>query len=128
MTYKGYDAVVEYNEKDRSFSGMVLNTRDVIHFEGESVDELEQAFHDSVDFYLKTCAKNGLEPEKPFSGNIALRVAPELHRALVVAAAKEHKSLNVYLAESLQRSLESQPVRADAKVRFGKVQRKELVR
>jgi len=52
MTYKGYEAVAGFDEDAGVFSGEVINTRDVITFQGSSVKELTKAFHDSVDDYL----------------------------------------------------------------------------
>ena len=46
MEYKGYTGIVEYDEDAQIFSGMVINTRDVITFQGESVGELKKAFED----------------------------------------------------------------------------------
>jgi predicted HicB family RNase H-like nuclease len=66
MDYKGYVAVVNYDEDERIFSGEVINTRDVITFQGESVSELEKAFQYSVDDYLEFCESRDEEPEKPF--------------------------------------------------------------
>ena len=62
MTYKGYQARVELDEEARVFHGEVINTRDVITFQGSSVDELQQAFEDSVDDYLEYCAARGEKP------------------------------------------------------------------
>jgi predicted HicB family RNase H-like nuclease len=49
VTYKGYEGVVKFDEEARIFHGEVISTRDVITFQGSTVDELEQAFRDSVD-------------------------------------------------------------------------------
>ena len=59
MTYKGYQSKVELDEKAGVFHGEVINTRDVITFQGTSVEELKQAFEDSVDDYLEFCASRG---------------------------------------------------------------------
>lgn len=61
MNYKGYIGQVEYDDENRIFSGSVINTRDVITFQGESVQELENAFHESVDDYLTWCREDGVE-------------------------------------------------------------------
>lgn len=58
MTYKGYDAIVQFDEDGKVFSGEVINIRDVITFQADSVDEMEKAFRDSVEDYLEFC--NGL--------------------------------------------------------------------
>jgi predicted HicB family RNase H-like nuclease len=105
MTYLGYESVVEFDEDAMLFHGEVINTRDVITFQGTSVAELTQAFHDSVDDYIEFCKELGREPEKPFSGNFMLRVSPELHRRLSSAAAKSGKSLNSFVAEKLESEL-----------------------
>ena len=69
-------------------------------------------------------------PEKPFSGNFVVRIDPELHRRIAIEAKRRGKSLNTFMAEGLQRTLETQPVRTDAKRRFRKVKvnRKALVK
>lgn len=59
MEYKGYVARVEFDESANVFHGQVLNTRDVITFEGRSVDELWDEFKNSVEDYLEFCAETG---------------------------------------------------------------------
>jgi len=59
------------------FHGEVTNTQAVITFQGTCVDEIEQAFKDSVDDYLTWCKERGKEPEKPFSGKFVLRILPD---------------------------------------------------
>ena len=78
MEYKGYFAKVEVDEGAGLLHGEVINVRDVITFEGTTVQELKKAFHDSVDDYLEFCATRGEDPEKPFSGKFVVRIPPEL--------------------------------------------------
>lgn len=101
MTYKGYEGVVEYDESAGLFTGEVINTRDVITFQGKSVRELERAFRDSVDDYLEFCKARKEEPDKPFSGKLMLRLAPALHRRVALEARREHKSINRYIIDRL---------------------------
>ena len=67
ISYKEYRAKVEFDCSARVFHGWVIDTRDVIFFEGISVDELNREFHSSIDDYLAMCAERGEEPDKPFS-------------------------------------------------------------
>ncbi|NCQ70937.1 MAG: type II toxin-antitoxin system HicB family antitoxin [Microcystis aeruginosa L111-01] len=67
MKYKGYEAIIEYDEEDRLFFGRVINIKDIIVFDGLSVDELEQSFQDVIDEYLADCQALNKTPEKPFS-------------------------------------------------------------
>ena len=99
--YKGYSAEIWFEEDDAAFHGIVAGIRDTVHFEGENPDELMKAFHDSVDDYLAYCAERGKEPQKPYSGNIALRTTPEIHQLVGQAAASEGKSVNQWVSETL---------------------------
>ena len=104
MEYKGYRAAVRFDYEAGVFHGRVVDTRDVIFFEGTSVDQLIEEFHFSIDDYLAVCAERGREPSKPFSGRIPLRVPPEVHRAATTAAQAEGKSLNAWLTETIERA------------------------
>jgi predicted HicB family RNase H-like nuclease len=106
LEYQGYQGVVEFDYDADIFFGEVVGLRDVITFEGKSVEELEQSFRDSVDEYLKFCLELGKSPEKPFSGKFNLRLPPELHRAIAVKAKKENKSLNQWASETLARAVD----------------------
>jgi predicted HicB family RNase H-like nuclease len=86
VKYKGYEAVVKYSDEDETFIGEVINTRDMLVFDGNDVTEIEQSFHAVVDDYLEDCDKEGKEPNKPFSGQFVLRVDPKLHRELFIQA------------------------------------------
>lgn len=67
MKYKGYEATIEYDAEDRLFFGRVVNIKDVIVFDGLSVDELEQAFHHVIDEYLADCKALNKTPNQPLS-------------------------------------------------------------
>ena len=68
IEYKGYAGMAEYDEEAKIFHGQVINIRDVITFEGESLSDAEKAFRESVDDYLAWCREDGKEPDKPYSG------------------------------------------------------------
>jgi len=102
MTYRGYTARIDYDDLDRIFVGRLAGIRDMVSFHGESVSDLETAFHESVDDYVKLCDKLGQTPQKPASGKLMLRVAPEIHRAALIAAQASGQSLNQWAAQVLQ--------------------------
>lgn len=106
MEYKGYVGKVEFDDEADVFHGEVINLRDVITFQGKTVEELRQAFRDSVDDYLEFCATRGEDPEKPYSGKFVIRVNPELHKSIVVESRKRGKSLNSWVADALSKALE----------------------
>jgi predicted HicB family RNase H-like nuclease len=102
MTYKGYAARIEYSDEDACFVGHIAGISDIVGFHGETVQEMRDAFSEAVDDYLDTCAKAGLEPKKPYSGKIMLRVSPELHAKAAMIAAAQGKSLNALASEALE--------------------------
>jgi predicted HicB family RNase H-like nuclease len=102
MEYKGYVGKIEFDDDAGIFHGEVLDTRDVITFQGRSVAELKSAFRESIDDYLAFCKERGEEPNKPFSGQFVTRIPPELHREVNLAASRSGKSLNAWVVEQLQ--------------------------
>jgi predicted HicB family RNase H-like nuclease len=95
---------VEYDEEAEALHGEVTNTRDVITFQGRSVEQLKQALADSVEDYLAFCRERGEEPEKPYSGQFVVRVEASLHRAVAAAAKRAGASLNKSVAATLERA------------------------
>jgi predicted HicB family RNase H-like nuclease len=67
MAYTGYLAHVTFDAPTNLFHGEVINIRDVVTFQEQSVDECRQAFADSVENYLVFCAERGEGPDQPFS-------------------------------------------------------------
>lgn len=106
MEYKGYIGKVEIDDEAGILHGEVINIRDVITFEGKSVDEIQKAFRESIDDYLDFCAQRGESPEKPFSGKFVLRLPPELHRKAYIQAKLANKNLNGWVTEILQTVLQ----------------------
>jgi len=104
--YKGYEAVITFIDPDSdTITGEVLGIDDLVHFQGQTPAQLQQAFHDSVDDYLAFCGKLGKAPARPFSGKVALRLSPEAHGRAAAAARQSGKSLNAWLGEAIARAL-----------------------
>lgn len=99
--YKGYQAVVSFDEDALLFHGDVLGIRDVITFQAKTAKELPKAFHDSVDDYLNWAAEDGFTPQKPYSGKLAFRTTPEHHRLITEAASAEARSINQWMDDVL---------------------------
>ncbi|MEP7455953.1 type II toxin-antitoxin system HicB family antitoxin [Phyllobacterium sp. SB3] len=105
MHYKGYEAVIEFDEDADIFHGEIVNLRDVITFQGASASALKKAFAESVEDYLEFCKQRGEEPEKPFSGQFVVRTEPILHKAISSAARRAGVSLNKWVVATLERSV-----------------------
>ncbi len=104
MKYKGYAGRAEFDDGASLLHGEVLDLRDVITFQGTSVEELDKEFRNAVDDYLEFCEERGEEPDRPFSGRLMLRLPPHLQRDVYVRARQEGKSLNQWIAEKLEQA------------------------
>ncbi|OGO18516.1 MAG: antitoxin HicB [Chloroflexi bacterium RBG_16_48_8] len=108
MEYKGYIGKVEIDEEAGILHGEVINIRDVVTFESRTVEELQQAFRDSIDDYLEFCSQRGEDPEKPFSGRFVIRLPAELHRKAYIKAKLTDKSLNRWVTEVIETAVQEQ--------------------
>lgn len=111
MTYKGYTASMVFDAQDKIIVGRVLDIDDIITFHGESVSEFEANFHAVVEDYLAASRQLGSAPEKPASGKLMLRIAPEVHAAALKAAARNGTSLNKWAEGALGKAARKPPTR-----------------
>jgi predicted HicB family RNase H-like nuclease len=106
LIYKGYMGYVEFDDETDIFHGEIINTRDVITFQGSTVAEIKKAFKESIDDYLNFCKERDEEPEKPFSGKFNLRIDPALHRQVYISAKQHQISLNQWIAEAIKHHIQ----------------------
>lgn len=102
MTHNGYYARVEFDAEDEIFVGHIGGINDVVGFHSDNAAGLRQAFHEAVDDYLATCAAAGKAADKPYSGKVMFRIAPELHARAALAAQMTGKSLNQWAEDALR--------------------------
>ena len=111
MEYQGYHAKIEYSDEDKLFIGEVFGIRDSLNFHGESIQELEEMFHQSIDNYLENCRAFGKEPDKEFRGSFNVRLTPEQHRAAALAAKSHGITLNQFIALAVEECLNPKGVK-----------------
>ncbi len=75
----------------------------IYSFQGSCVAELKQSLQDSVEDYLRWCAEEGVEPEKPYTGKFVVRLSPDLHRRISLKARAAGVSLNQWVSDALTR-------------------------
>lgn len=63
LSYKNYNGTVEYSKDDECLYGKVVGIKSLLLYEGNSIQELEQAFKSTVDEYLN----NKLGAQSPSS-------------------------------------------------------------
>ena len=111
MEYKGYVAAVEFDDSIDVLHGRIVNSGPypIATFEATDARELRREFEQSVDEYLKWCEEDGVEPKRPFSGKLNLRLGSELHALVAAAAIANRMSINSWIVRSLRSSIGVRP-------------------
>ena len=102
MSIDGYNAKIEYDPELDLFRGEILGLNGGADFYGKNPKELRAEFRKSLEVFLAVCAEKGIEPRRHFSGKFNLRIPPELHEQLAIAAQAEGKSINTLAQEALR--------------------------
>ena len=105
MELDGYTAVIRYNPETDTFRGEIQGLNGGADFYGQSPDDLRREFRASLDFFLETCAKHGIEPRKTASGKFMVRLSPELHDQAATAAMAAGISLNALVERAIRNEL-----------------------
>ena len=114
IDYKGYTGIFEFDPEVELFTGHVVDLKDEIYFEGESVEELKASMKRAVDHYLKVCKQRKEDPEKPFSGKLNVRLGSDLHREVAVAAGAAGESINSWIVRIVETATGDQKGSASA--------------
>ncbi len=109
MMLDNYSAKIEYDPELDQFRGEILGLNGGADFYGRSPQELRKEFKKSLKVYLEVCKEKGIPPTKNFSGKFNLRVSKELHNKIAIEAASEGKSINQWIIDTLENSIEYQP-------------------
>ncbi len=105
LTYRGFVGSVHFSAEDDVFFGKVEGVNDLITFEGNSVQELKNAFHYVVDEHIKDCERENIPTEKSYKGSFNLRLTPDLHRRAAIAAKAHNSTLNAFVRQAIERFL-----------------------
>ena len=106
LSYKGYIGSVAFSEKDGVFFGKIEGINGMVNFEGESVKELTEAFHEAVDDYLAYCKDEGIEPDKSYTGALNIRISPAINRRAAMLARQSGVTLNAYIKDAVEQKVE----------------------
>lgn len=101
LEYKGYYANIDFSAEDEVFHGKLIGINDLVTFEGDSVAELKNAFHEAVEDYLETCKEINKSPDKTYKGSFNVRIPSELHRKAALYASMQKLSLNDFVRHAI---------------------------
>lgn len=104
VTYKGYQASVDF--EDGTLFVKVLHISDLLVAECDKASEVEATAQALINDYIETCRELGRNPEPPFKGSFNIRMTPDQHRKVAIAAAEEGKSLNAWVCNAVTEKLD----------------------
>ena len=102
MTVDKFHAVIEFDPDLDLFRGEILGLNGGADFYGKNPKELRTEFRRSLQVFLEVCKEKGIEPRRHFSGKFNLRIPPDLHEKLAIAAQAQGKSINALAQEALR--------------------------
>lgn len=103
LEYKGYYTRPQFDVDSMTIRGKIEGINDYIDFETDNAKDIENAFHSAVDDYLTFCEEIGKSPEKIYKGSFNVRINPELHKSLALAAVETGESLNSLVEKAIQK-------------------------
>ncbi|MDD6070041.1 MAG: type II toxin-antitoxin system HicB family antitoxin [Clostridiales bacterium] len=103
LEYKGYHTKIEFDSNEMVLRGKIEGINDLVNFESESVQKLEEEFHNAVDDYLDFCLEVGKTPDKEYKGTFNVRINPELHKKLAVVSFKNGDTLNASVEKAIEK-------------------------
>ena len=105
MENESYKAKIEYDPEIDMFRGEILGLNGGADFYGKSPTELRREFKKSLKAFLEVCEEAGISPRKEYSGKFNLRIPPKLHSEIAAVATAEDKSINQWVADTLDHTL-----------------------
>jgi predicted HicB family RNase H-like nuclease len=107
MTVDGFHATIEFDSDLDLFRGEILGLNGGADFYGKNPKELRTEFKRSLKVFLEVCAEKGIESRRHFSGKFNLRISPDLHEKLAIAAQARGTSINTLAQEALRECVAS---------------------
>lgn len=105
MIVDNHKAKIEYDPDIDMFRGEILGLNGGADFYGKTPDKLREEFRNSLNVFLEVCREQDIEPYKEYSGKFNLRIPSALHGEIAAKAASEDKSLNRWIADTLQQAV-----------------------
>ncbi len=107
MEINRYRAVVQYDPEIELFRGEFIGLNGGADFYAKDIEGLRKEGEISLKVFLEMCQEDGVEPRKEYSGRFNLRVSPKLHAEIASRAAAAGKSLNQWVADVLDETVQA---------------------
>ncbi|QIM63531.1 DNA repair protein [Pasteurellaceae bacterium Orientalotternb1] len=106
MEINGHKAMIAYDPETELFRGEFIGLNGGADFYADNVNDLRREGELSLKVFLDLCQEKGIIPYRHYSGRFNVRISPELHEAVVIAAAAQDLSLNEWINQTLAKGIE----------------------
>ena len=105
LKYKGYVGSIEFSPEDNLLFGEILGIDGLVNYEGTTMQELTDSFHEAVEDYLAFCKDHNWTPQKSYSGAFNVRVSPDTHKQIANRATEAGISINAFVKKVLDEAV-----------------------
>ena len=97
----GYRAVIQYDPEIEMFRGEFVGLNGGADFYAADAAGLRREGAKSLEAFLEMCPGRWREPRRQYSGRFNVRLPPELHADIAIAAAADGKSIDQWVTEEV---------------------------
>ena len=97
LIYKGFIGQIDYQSKTERLVGEVVNSVDLLEFDGASAMEIKYNFRRCVDEYLTLQNELAGDSPTPFVGNFSVCLSTEKQGKVIRAAQRQGQSVSHWL-------------------------------
>ena len=103
IEYKNFYGSIHFDSDDQILFGKIEGISDLITFEGTTVEEITNSFHEAVEDYIEICKNNNKPIYKSYKGNFNIRISEDLHKKAVLKAVALGISLNQLVKKAIEK-------------------------
>jgi len=105
LFYKGFVGQIDFNSESQKLVGEVVNSIDLIEFEGLTAQELKHDFQLKIDEYLDFQKEVAGQFPIPFVGNFTICLTTEKQNQVIKAAQAQGQSVTHWLNQRIDNHL-----------------------
>lgn len=105
MNIADHRAIITYDPDTDMLRGEFLGLNGGADFYAANIRGLRVEGKRSLEIFLDTCKKHGIEPFKAYSGKFNARIDPDLHARAVESAASQGISLNQLVERAIKHEI-----------------------
>ncbi len=105
LKFGEYDAVINFDPQINMFRGEFVGLNGSVDFYADNIEKLRHEGEISMKLFLDFAKEKNIQPKKPLSGKLVLRLKPDIHRKYKLLASSRNISLNKLLNDTLEKAV-----------------------